>query len=153
MKIVSKNAAQTKALAARLATRTLNVQPLTSNATVVALVGDLGAGKTTFAQGFAKGLGIKHRVASPTFLIMRPYPLRHKKYELFYHVDVYRINQPSELENLHFRHVLREPHNIVLVEWADKVKKVLPQNTLWIYFEYGRTAKERSLVVRNRQLR
>jgi len=179
MKLVSKTAAQTKALAAKIAHKILRTKnSKLKTATVVALVGDLGAGKTTFVQGFAKALGVKHKVNSPTFLIMRPYPIkatrnkrqetrdkrqatsdkkqetrnkrqetRDKKQEtsfkLFVHVDVYRINKISELENLHFKHVLEQPENIVVIEWADKIKRIVPKDAIWLHFSHGRTEKER----------
>jgi tRNA threonylcarbamoyladenosine biosynthesis protein TsaE len=143
MRIVSKSAAQTKKIAAGLAKKILNTKPSTLNAKVVALVGDLGAGKTTFVQGFAKALGIKHRMVSPTFLIMRRYQVSGIKYHDFYHVDIYRIHDPKELNVLNFKSILHSPLNIVLIEWAEKIKKILPKDTIWVNFTHGRKETER----------
>ncbi len=97
------------------------------NGGILALSGDLGAGKTTFAQGFARGLGIEDRIISPTFLIIRQYPIPNQK-NFFYHIDLYRI------ENIDFKssgleEILSEPTNVVLIEWAEKIEGHLSQDT------------------------
>lgn len=147
MKIISKNAAQTKKIAADLAKKILKSPPRQKHARVIALVGDLGAGKTTFVQGFAKGLGIKHRIVSPTFLIVRNYELRIMNYDSFYHIDTYRIQNVKELNTLDFKKILADPKNIVLIEWADKIKKILPKDTIWIQFSHSKKENERVLTV------
>lgn len=94
---------------------------------VIALSGDLGAGKTTFVQGLAEGLGISQRINSPTFIIMR-------EYDGFVHVDLYRLegNLESEMENIGLLDIIREGKSIVVIEWAEKIKHLLPENTKWI---------------------
>jgi tRNA threonylcarbamoyladenosine biosynthesis protein TsaE len=106
-------------------------------AKVIALVGELGAGKTTFSQGFLKALGVKRRVISPTFLIIRKYAVRSKKHEYAFHMDCYRLNNSIELLSLGFKDILANPQNIVLIEWPELVKKYLPKNTVWIKIEHG----------------
>jgi len=103
---------------------------------VLALVGDLGAGKTTFVQGFAATLGIK-RIISPTFIIMRSYDACNKVKTL-YHIDLYRLEQnfKEELDNLGITSIWGNPDSVVLIEWADKAKSLLPDNTQFIDFEY-----------------
>lgn len=133
MKVFSKSPAETKKIAAQLAGR----------GRVFALVGDLGAGKTTFVQGFAKALGVKNRIVSPTFLIFRNYKLKSGKYKKFYHVDLYRIESEKELNVLGFKKILNDPKNILLIEWAEKIKKVLPKDTIWVNFTHGRKETER----------
>jgi len=98
---------------------------------VIALTGNLGSGKTTFVQGFAKGLGIKQRIISPTFILMRKYG------ENFYHVDLYRLegNIESEVRNLGIEDIWKDPKNIVVIEWAEKIKKMIPKSAQWIKFE------------------
>lgn len=93
---------------------------------VIALSGDLGAGKTTFAQGFAEGLKIEDRIVSPTFLIIRQYPVPNQK-NFFYHIDLYRLEN-IDLKNSGLEEILSEPSNIVLIEWADKISGYLPKN-------------------------
>ncbi len=97
-------------------------------AIVIGLEGDLGSGKTTFVQGIAKGLGIKGKITSPTFVIMR-------KYDFLYHIDCYRIKSKDLLE-LDFKEIIKQSGNIVVIEWAERIKKVLPKDVIWMKFEY-----------------
>lgn len=149
MKIASRSSSRTKKIAADLAKKIVKI-PVGKRAKTVALVGDLGAGKTTFVQGFAKALGIKNRIVSPTFIIFRNYKLlvkskaRHAtRYKNFYHVDLYRMNGVKELNILNFKSILHSPFNIILIEWADKIKKLLPKDTIWINLNHGRKENER----------
>lgn len=118
-----------------------------SGGIVFALQGNLGAGKTTFTQGFVRGLGLKKRVASPTFILMRrtAIPKNKKKFKNVYHVDAYRAKSQKELKVLELEAIFKNPENIVLIEWAEKIKKILPKNTKWIYFSYGKKENERTI--------
>ena len=100
---------------------------------IIGLKGELGGGKTTFAQGFARGLGVKDKITSPTFVIFKKYSFDSGA---FYHVDCYRIKGAADLAELDFAEILKSKENIVLIEWAEKIKEILPKNTLWINFEY-----------------
>ena len=101
--------------------------------TVVALNGELGAGKTVFTKGIAKGLGIKDytHVNSPTFVIIREYqgtiPL--------YHFDVYRLNDIEELETIGYEEYFYGD-GISVVEWANKIEEVLPDKRIDVYLEH-----------------
>lgn len=106
------------------------------HAVVVSLEGELGSGKTTFSQGFAKGLGVKERVLSPTFVIVKPYKIRNTRYEVFYHIDCYRLKKPEELLELGFKEIVENPNAIVLIEWGNRVKRILPKHTVRISFSY-----------------
>lgn len=110
---------------------------------VVALSGDLGAGKTTFIQGVAKGLSIKSRITSPTFIIMR-------SYESMIHVDLYRLDEniKKEIENLGLLNIIKERKHIVIIEWAEKAKELLPKHTLWINMIYIDENKRKIVVNR-----
>ncbi|MFH1161683.1 MAG: tRNA (adenosine(37)-N6)-threonylcarbamoyltransferase complex ATPase subunit type 1 TsaE [Candidatus Jorgensenbacteria bacterium] len=134
--------------------------PRSAHATVVGLIGDLGSGKTTFIQGFARGLGIKHNVTSPTFVIFRNYKIpRHEfppkadppqaemvnSYQFFCHMDAYRIRKISELAPLGFRKILADPKNILLVEWAENIRRALPRNATLIHFSHGKKSSERKI--------
>lgn len=83
---------------------------------ILALEGDLGSGKTTFTQGFAKGLGIKEKVLSPTFVLMKRYK---KQKGNLYHIDCYRV---KDVEGLNFDEIIKDPNNIVVIEWAENAK-------------------------------
>jgi len=147
MKIVSKSVKETQAIAAKLAEKIFKKKRLVNHAVVVALSGNLGAGKTTFVQGFAKALGIKRRITSPTFILFRKHKLPMGGLYL-YHFDLYRIRKIKELEIIGFKKILAEPSNIVLIEWSEKVKRVLPRDTIWVEFNYGRKETERIIAYR-----
>ena len=143
VEIIAKSAQETKKIAANLA-RNLRKQPLfrqrrislgpTKHAFIIALEGNLGSGKTNFIQGLAAALGIKESVLSPTFLILKQFPILFKGYTNFYHVDAYRLKSSKELLELGFEELLSNPENIIVIEWADKVGKILPKNVLNIKF-------------------
>jgi tRNA threonylcarbamoyladenosine biosynthesis protein TsaE len=126
-------------------------------AAVFALQGDLGAGKTTFTQGFLKGLGSKKRATSPTFVLMRRHALgitsarargaTQKKFKNVFHVDAYRLKKPEHLAALELDVILNEPGNIILIEWPEQAKKFLPKNTTWIKFTYGKKENERTVSI------
>lgn len=104
---------------------------------VVALEGELGAGKTTFVQAFAKALGAKEKLKSPTFVLMKDYQLSAgHDYKKLYHLDCYRLKNESDLEPLNIKDIIAQPGNIVLIEWAERVKGILPRNHWLIRFEH-----------------
>lgn len=126
------------------------------HAFIIALHGDLGGGKTTFTQGIARGLGIKRRIISPTFVIVRQYNLRdysssgaQRSREVikadssrqartinFYHIDLYRVESLKDIEMLGIEEIINDPKNIVVIEWAEKIKDLLPKERIDIHFEY-----------------
>jgi tRNA threonylcarbamoyladenosine biosynthesis protein TsaE len=136
---VTKTFEETRSLGAELA-KTLR------GGEVIALHGDLGAGKTTFMQGFAHGLSIKKNVISPTFIIMRSYKLsslsdpskglRQAQAKNLYHLDLYRIETEAEAIDLGVTDLMGQPENIVAIEWPEKIENLLPEKTIHIYFEY-----------------
>ena len=103
---------------------------------IFALVGDLGAGKTTFSRFFLRALGIEESVTSPTFVIMKSYPLAHPQFTRAYHIDCYRLKDPKELLILGFADILTDKKNILLIEWADRIREVLPPDAVWIDFAH-----------------
>ncbi len=114
---------------------TLEKKPLKfSQALVIALEGDLGSGKTTFIQGLAAGLGVKENVLSPTFVIQKDFSLSLKNYKDLFHIDAYRLKNPEELLELGFGDLIKNPENIIVIEWADKIQKILPKNVIKINF-------------------
>jgi len=101
------------------------------------LEGDLGAGKTTFTQGLAKGLSITNWIKSPTFILMREHKIINMPgLETLYHIDCYRLNKPKSLFDIGLKDILDDPKNIVLIEWADKLADYLPKNIIQIKFNH-----------------
>ncbi len=94
----------------------------------------MGAGKTTFTQGFAKGLGIKEKVLSPTFLLMRQHKFDQNR--LLYHIDLYRLDQINNLEELGLIEIFNNPDNVVLIEWPENLGELLPKDCLKITIDY-----------------
>jgi tRNA threonylcarbamoyladenosine biosynthesis protein TsaE len=146
-KIKTFSPTQTKKFAAEIAKKILGAPPQ-KGAVVLALRGDLGAGKTTFAQGFLKGLGVKEKTTSPTFIIMREFPLRHEKFSRLYHIDAYRIST-EEAATLGFKKIFRDPKNIVIIEWPEIIAPLMPKNTIPIHFSHSSKKTERRLHVRH----
>lgn len=140
IEITTKSAEETKKIAANLAEE-LKKQSLFKNAFIIALEGNLGSGKTTFIQGLAMGLRVRENVLSPTFLILKQFPIAFSArggpalgWKNLYHIDAYRLKNPKELLDLGFKDLLNNPENMIVIEWADKIKKILPKNILKINF-------------------
>ncbi len=112
-----------------------------------ALRGDLGAGKTTFVQGFLKGLGSRARVTSPTFILMRRYRLKGKKFSNVFHIDAYRLKTPGHLSALELGAVFADPRSIVLVEWPERAGRLLPKNSTRVTFAHGKKENERIVAI------
>mgnify|MGYP001598287627 FL=1 len=118
------------------------------HATVVALSGELGAGKTFFTKGIAEGLGIRSRVQSPTFVLMKRYSISKSVFHDLWHVDCYRIGSVRELRSLGFKNILEDPGNIVVIEWPERIAKILPHKMLRISFAHD-TLHTRSIEMRS----
>ncbi len=132
---IIKNTNQTKKAGELLAKEIVLSSP-GSKSVVVTLNGYLGGGKTTFLQGFAKGLGIKEKILSPTFVILKRFKLpKNKKYNNFYHIDCYRIRGPKEMFLLGFKDILKDPKNIIAIEWAERIKSILPKKSITLQFD------------------
>lgn len=113
-----------------------NLVPLTDQATVVELVGDLGSGKTTFTQAIAQHLSVSETVVSPTFVIQKRYTIpHHPNFTTLIHIDAYRLENPDEILRLEWKEDLENPENLILVEWPSKIKTHIP-NSHQIYFRF-----------------
>ena len=109
---------------------------------VVALTGELGAGKTCLTQGIARGLGIseKYYITSPTFTLINEYPGRIP----LYHMDVYRLSGSSDMEDMGYKEYFYGG-GVVVVEWAEKVADILPTSALMINLEHGGDSNTRKM--------
>lgn len=133
---------QTKKLGKRLA-KEISKAPLAKGALTLGLIGDLGSGKTTFLKGFAQGLKVKSKILSPTFVIIKRFPLTRLPFANFYHIDCYRIQDPKELLALGLREIMDDPKNMVAVEWAEKIKKLLPPDVSILKFKLSGEQKRK----------
>ncbi len=121
MTLTTKSALETKKLGEKLSKRF-------TKGVVVCLRGELGAGKTTFIQGVAKGLKIKKRINSPTFIIAR-------RYDNFWHIDLYRLTSYKEAYAIGIEEIINDKTSVVLIEWPEKIKKILPKKRWEINIE------------------
>ena len=134
MKLISHSSEETKKFAKNLA------KDFQSG--IIALTGDLGSGKTTFALGFAEGLGIKTKIISPTFVLVRQHPIPKTK-KILYHIDLYRLDTDKHIIHSGIEEILNDQKDVILVEWAQKAKNLLPKGTRWISFKtIGENSRE-----------
>ena len=134
MELLTQSAEETKRFGSKMAADITS----SKKAKTFALSGELGSGKTTFVQGLAQGLGLKSRIISPTFILVRSYNMPAlSSFLYFYHIDLYRLedNIEGEVKSLGFEETVIDPSNIVAVEWAEKIKGIIPKEALWIKFE------------------
>jgi len=134
-KIITNSAKQTQKLGEKIA-QELSDTVGGKTAIVLGLQGNLGGGKTTFLQGFAKGLGIKEKILSPTFVILKRFQVPGFRFQDFYHIDCYRLKNEKDILELGFNDIIKDSRNIVAVEWSEKIKKVLPKSTIFIKFKF-----------------
>ncbi len=128
MKYITRSVKETKELAKEL------VKSLKAGQ-VIGLSGDLGAGKTAFTQGLAKALGVKSIVNSPTFVLMKVYEAQHKVIKTLVHIDAYRLDEGSNLEALGIEEYMADPQTLVVVEWVEKIKKIMPKGVKYYNFK------------------
>ena len=125
MKKISRSLADTNNIAKDIVKK-LNGEDKTAK--VIGLYGNLGAGKTAFTQELARELGIKEKVVSPTFVIMKKSPIKGHKFKTLIHIDAYRLEKGEELAKLGWAEIITDPENLVLIEWPEIVADVMPKN-------------------------
>jgi tRNA threonylcarbamoyladenosine biosynthesis protein TsaE len=149
---ITKNSKETQKLGKMLA------EELKSGS-IIALQGALGSGKTTFTQGFLAGLKVKGPYTSPTFVVLKHYKIKNQKSKIknssknskvlkfkiinIYHADAYRVNS-KDILSLGWEEIISNPENIVIIEWADRIRKIIPAQAIWIKFEWV-SEKERKV--------
>ena len=132
--LITHTPGETEAFAARLAAEL-------PEGSVLALYGNLGAGKTVFARGFARGLGITEPISSPTFTILQEYPYNGK---MFYHMDLYRIADAASALGFGVDEFIDDPKAYKLIEWPERIESLLPEKCLTVEITH-KGDEERSL--------
>jgi len=129
---------------------------------VIGLIGNLGAGKTVFVRGLAKAFGIKRPIASPSFVLMKIYKIQNLKaksqnkfktrnlkfgVQYFLHIDAYRLKSAQDLIDVGILDWLGKKNTITVIEWANRVKKILAKNTIKIKIKFGKKENERIIKI------
>lgn len=145
---------ETKKITEHLLQKAGNSQPNPKNALVVVLTGELGAGKTNLTQGVGDLFGIDRNITSPTFVIMKRYSIKeahqtkvpNRQLKDLYHFDCYRVHSSEELVDLGWEDIVKDKNNIVFVEWGERVKDILPEDSVWVTMD-STSENERKIVV------
>lgn len=139
-RFVSKSEKQTEKIAGRLAKRLRGGK-------VIALIGNLGAGKTVFVHGLARAFGIKKAITSPSFVLLKVYKIKNSKIKNLIHVDAYRLKDEKDLIDIGILDWLGNKDTIIVIEWAKKVKKLLPKTAITVKIRTGKKENERIISV------
>ncbi|MDA2922574.1 tRNA (adenosine(37)-N6)-threonylcarbamoyltransferase complex ATPase subunit type 1 TsaE [Patescibacteria group bacterium AH-259-L07] len=157
MKIITTSEKQTIALGKKLATQCKGGE-------VIGLIGELGAGKTVLIKGMTKGFDITTTITSPTFVLMKVYPVKSReagisprvklfnrvnKIKHFVHVDAYRLKSSQGLIDIGLKDWLGKSNTVTVIEWADKVRDILPKHSIIITLKTGRKKNERIITITN----
>ncbi len=138
----SKSVTETKKIAK-------NIAKTFKGGEVLGLVGNLGTGKTHFTKGLAEYFKIQKAITSPTFVLLKPYKINKDiNIKQLVHIDCYRLNSPEELLAIGLNEFIKDKRNIVVIEWAEKIKLVLPKDTIWINFKLGKKENEREIKIK-----
>lgn len=142
---ISKSEVETKKIAREFA-QSLNISPEGRHqrgAMVIGLYGELGAGKTTFMKYLSEYLGVKETVQSPTFAIMKIYNLEFSIFKKLIHIDAYRIDDPKEMLTLGWEEIIRNPENLIFIEWPERLEAILHAHIM-VRFEHVSNTKVQS---------
>jgi tRNA threonylcarbamoyladenosine biosynthesis protein TsaE len=114
---------------------------------VIGLIGELGAGKTNLIKGMGQGLEIKQTITSPTFVLMKVYPVNHNYIKWLCHVDAYRLKTGQDLIDIGIDDYLNNPNSITVIEWAEKIKNILPKKTIFVKIEFTNQQNQRIIKI------
>ncbi len=135
MEFVTHSVEETEAAAEQLVAWLLARRGTQGTGTLVALSGELGAGKTAFVKGVAKALGITESVTSPTFVLEKVYKIETEPFSHLIHIDAYRLEGGGELNAIGWHEAVTNPKNLIFVEWPEKVADEMPNRALTLNFE------------------
>lgn len=128
MKFATKSPEQTEKLGEDFAK---NLKPQD----IVFLIGNLGSGKTTFTKGIARGLGIKNRILSPTFVVVRSHSTANQSIQTLYHLDLYRLKNEGEVLNVNLTDYLNDEKAVVVIEWPEVSQEIVKKNAWKVHFK------------------
>lgn len=108
---------------------------------ILALDGTLGVGKTTITQEIARILGIKNRLISPTFVIMKSYNIDKElkfrgRFKKLIHIDAYRLEKPDDILKIGWQEVMEDKNNLIIIEWPEKIKKHIKKDYIWVKLKH-----------------
>ena len=128
---------ETKALAGRVVRMLASRPGIRATSTIVALQGNLGAGKTVFVKGVAQALGVSDEVTSPTFVIEKLYRLPEgSAWKHLVHIDAYRLEGEDELKTIGWHDLATDPGNLIMLEWPEQVGLGVPERAAWVELEH-----------------
>ena len=150
-KYISKSITETKKIAKKIAKNF-------KNGKILGLVGNLGSGKTHFTKGLAEFYKIKKTITSPTFVLLRHYSIPRDPssrntsgfrtgLKNLVHIDCYRLDKPNQLLEIGLEEYINNPESVVVIEWAEKIKNILPKNTIYINFKLGKKENKRIIQI------
>ncbi len=113
-----------------------------AGAVVLAMEGDLGSGKTTLSQFIGQVLGVEDNMPSPTFLLEKVYELKDQKWQRLIHIDAYRLEKEEEFLNLGWEKLVADPANLILIEWSNRVKNILPKSAIHIVLRHAEESSQ-----------
>lgn len=134
--MISKDVKETSVIAKKFLAKMLKTSSTKDKALVVCLSGNLGTGKTAFTKAIAQHLNIKNKISSPTFVIIKKYPLKNKKHRFFFHLDAYRLKNEKELLRLGWEDIIGNKEHLVFIEWPENVFGVIPPNAKFVYITH-----------------
>ena len=145
LSLISSSVEETQKLAKK-------ILPSLKNKNLICLYGSLGSGKTTFVQGLAQALGIKKRIISPTFILAREYKIAkfsnpNFQFSKFFHIDCYRVSSEKDIRSIDLIELLSDPKNLIIIEWAEKIKKILPKERIDIKFKHINENKRKITII------
>jgi tRNA threonylcarbamoyladenosine biosynthesis protein TsaE len=134
--VTTRSPEETQALAGKIVAFLAEQEGMRGTSTIIALQGNLGAGKTVFAKGVADFLGVQETVTSPTFVIEKRYALpTEASGKRLIHIDAYRLESEEELSTIGWNTIATDPNNLIVIEWPEQVGLGVPERALWIEFE------------------
>ncbi len=138
--MISRNAGQTIEYARKFARELKGGE-------ILGLFGELGSGKTTFVKGLAEGLKVMETITSPTFVMLKIYPAKIDKKDIeFVHIDAYRVENIDDIKSVGIEDYLNRGDTIVAIEWAEKIRKILPSNTIYLNFKHLNKKNQREIM-------